>query len=913
MGTKVNEAYILSALIVFFVFLPVLFLSFIESENASCLLSHHSLQHTEYIASAMSINNNLLRSCTTPHPPPSGDFVANGSFENNTDNWSFVTVAGAPLGFWDPAGYDNGGCARIRNKICGGKDGEGYWEQTIFTTIESGSMVELSYAWKKNYLLVPPRQQDIYITIVKPDTTMADIDSQLGAPPDYNTWYVVSGKDVSDFFDQSGTYKIRLRYDYRTQVPFALTLAWFDEVKLLVTPSRSVEVSISPDYQSGESCTVLDYTVTVRNTGNVDDVYDLSWVDNAGWSDNIWLEDNSLWVARCGGENSTTLHVHVPECTEGCTEDSITVTATSQSDNTVSDSNSCITHVTIVRGVEVSISPPEDGAGPCNWLEYTVTLTNTGNVDDNYLLSWSDNTGWGDNIWLEDNSLSAAKCGGENSTTLHVHIPECTEGCTEDTITVIATSMADNTVSDNDSCIAHAAIVHGVDVSILPDYQSGPPGATLIYIVTVTNAGDVSDTYTLENSDDAGWSLDLDEISLTIPAGESGTTTLSVVIPESATPCTADNVTVTATSSENTALSDNASCVAHLMTQALPSKPKLYLPANGSKTNDNTPTFEWTCGKNAANHRLLVDNDPDFSSPEGNHLLGVPDNTYTITTPLADDDYSWKVIAINENGNNESKIWTFIVDTIPPSAPTLLSPENNATTTDNTPTFRWTEPETPESYTFVIDDDADFGSPTQTISNITDNTYTLTIELAVDNYYWRVRAIDEAGNAGDWAEEFKLTILREEVPRLPSKPQLYSPDNGSKVGTLTPTLRWENGIYAENHRVLVDTDDNPDGDPLHDHIVEGDNRWTTPSLNDNTTYWWKVIAQNENGENHSVTWHFTVDIEVPPPPPSAPPPTRWPFVVGGIGAAIAGSTAALYRRHTKNLRRTVLRRSSSGK
>ncbi|KUO39866.1 MAG: hypothetical protein AVW06_03270 [Hadesarchaea archaeon DG-33-1] len=910
MGTKVDEMYILSASIIFFALLPVLFLPFIGSGNAFCPLSPHSFQHTEYITSAVSVNNNLLRSCTTLQPPPSEDSIANGSFENSTDNWSFVAVAGAPMGSWDPAGYDNSGCAKIRNRMCRGwgrskdddddeddddKGGEGYWEQTIFTTIEAGSTVKLSYAWKKNFVLVPPYQQDIYITLVKPDATIADIDSQLGAPPAYNTWYVVSGKNVSDFFNQTGTYKIRLRYDYKAWSPSALALAWFDEVKLLVTPPRSVEVSISPDNQSAWSGENLEYTVTVCNIGDLDDNYTLIATDTLSWTLDI---TPSILQISAGDCDNAKLTVTVGT---GC--DTITVTADG---NYADNSNSCTAVQKTGPRVDVSITPKWQENIPGGGLEYTVVIKNMGTVEDNYDLTVSDNEDWA--LMLSDNSLVDLQPGENGNVSLIVTVARNALSCTEDNITVTVTSQTDNTVSDFDTCIAHAAIVRWVYVWILPTYQSGPPGATLIYMVTVTNAGNVSDTYTIENSDDAGWSLDLDEVSLTIPAGENGTTTLSVVIPKNATPSTADNVTVTVTSSENTAVSDNASCVAHLIIQALPGQPTLYLPAHGSKTNDNTPTFEWACGKNATNHRLLVDKDPDFSSPEVNHLFGVPDDTYTITTPLVDGNYSWKVIAINKNGVNESDIWTFIIDTIPPSAPTLLSPENNDNITDNTPTFRWTEPETPEKYTLVIDNDADFGSPIRIISDITDNTYTLLVELAVDNYYWRVRAIDEAGNAGDWAENFKLTILRGKVPRLPSKPQLYSPDNGSKVGTPTPTLRWENGLYAENHRVLVDIDNNPDDDPLYDLTVERDNKWTTPSLNDNTTYWWKVIAQNENGENHSVTWHFTVETGVPPAQPSA----RWPFVVGAAAAVTAGITAALYRKRGKNLRRTVLRRCSSG-
>jgi len=94
--------------------------------------------------------------------------------------------------------------------------------------------------------------------------------------------------------------------------------------------------------------------------------------------------------------------------------------------------------------------------------------------------------------------------------------------------------------------------------------------------------------------------------------------------------------------------------------QTLPSKPLLISPPDGTTTIDTTPTFEWTIGENANNHRLLVDNDPDFSSPEMDNTLGATDNSYTSSTPLSPENYSWKVIAINTFGQNESYVWTFV-------------------------------------------------------------------------------------------------------------------------------------------------------------------------------------------------------------------------------------------------------------
>jgi len=110
--------------------------------------------------------------------------------------------------------------------------------------------------------------------------------------------------------------------------------------------------------------------------------------------------------------------------------------------------------------------------------------------------------------------------------------------------------------------------------------------------------------------------------------------------------------------------------------EAIPGKPLLYSPPNGTVTTENTPTFQWTIGADADNHQLLVDNDPDFLSPEENVLLGATDNSYLVTTPLAEDNYSWKVIAINAMGENPSDIWTFVIDKVPPAV-SSTTPINN--------------------------------------------------------------------------------------------------------------------------------------------------------------------------------------------------------------------------------------------
>jgi parallel beta-helix repeat protein len=97
-------------------------------------------------------------------------------------------------------------------------------------------------------------------------------------------------------------------------------------------------------------------------------------------------------------------------------------------------------------------------------------------------------------------------------------------------------------------------------VSISPYYQSGLPGETLEYTITVTNLGDVEDTYNLEVSGGTGWAPVLDDYWLSVGAGSSATTTLSVTILPGTDEGNSTNVTVTATSQTDPSVSDSDSC-----------------------------------------------------------------------------------------------------------------------------------------------------------------------------------------------------------------------------------------------------------------------------------------------------------------------------------------------------------------
>jgi len=214
---------------------------------------------------------------------------------------------------------------------------------------------------------------------------------------------------------------------------------------------------------------------------------------------------------------------------------------------------------TIVRGVEVRISPSENEGSPGETLAYTITVKNLGNVQENLQLTKGDNAGW--TLSLDDDWLLVPK--GENRMMrLTVRIPSNARGCTWDNIWVKATLNDNTEVFDNKSCLAHVRVARGVDVSISPENRTGRPEDNFTFIVTVKNTGEDVDTYDLTASDDAGWGAWLDENLLTVLADENTTVTVSVTIPSDAVEGDSTTITVTAASRENAQVEDSATCTA---------------------------------------------------------------------------------------------------------------------------------------------------------------------------------------------------------------------------------------------------------------------------------------------------------------------------------------------------------------
>lgn len=212
----------------------------------------------------------------TPAALAAADVVANGSFAADTAGWSFVAATGAPSGSWEASGQSNGGAAKVSSPTGSQKAGSGRWEQTLASGVTAGSTVTLSYAWMESYAVKRPQQQDLIVSVVKPDGQRVDLDAHTGAPPAYDSWQLVADRDVSASFDQTGTYVLELRYGFKTgKHALAQATAAFDEVALEVTAALGTWVERAGTASSGAYGEAMagtgDYLYVVRDSSATSD------------------------------------------------------------------------------------------------------------------------------------------------------------------------------------------------------------------------------------------------------------------------------------------------------------------------------------------------------------------------------------------------------------------------------------------------------------------------------------------------------------------------------------------------------------------------------------------------------------------------------------------------------------------
>lgn len=154
-----------------------------------------------------------------------------------------------------------------------------------------------------------------------------------------------------------------------------------------------------------------------------------------------------------------------------------------------------------------------------------------------------------------------------------------------------------------------------------------------------------------------------------------------------------------------------------------------------------------------------------WDSPAVSEIISDSDSSGSFTgffTIPVSDSGAHEVI-VSDGVNNESFIW--VMESNPPLIPEIISPVSGARIGhrgDQTPTFSWSAVDDLSGvfYNLTIASDELFRNIILAKKHLTNNTYTLTIDESLKKglYFWRVDAIDGAGNESPWASSSAIQI-----------------------------------------------------------------------------------------------------------------------------------------------------------
>lgn len=246
-----------------------------------------------------------------------------------------------------------------------------------------------------------------------------------------------------------------------------------------------------------------------------------------------------------------------------------------------------------------------------------------------------------------------------------------------------------------------------------------------------------------------------------------------------------------------------------------PSIPVLEWPGNGSFINDNTPLMQWAdsvdeqSGVKNYDYQVFYNcsnpaNIPSSCVGHYGPVISIPSQLQAGAT--ADGVYYWQVQARDnaDNVSGWSAPWKVTIDTQAPTIPILISPNDGALVTGN-PVQSWTPVPSAHHYLYAsyYDEEATrpiFSTPVSGTSRSVGGMQTITI-------YWRVKAVDTAGNESGWSDMRKL-IIDNTKPTTPLITGFLNPSLscGAITNTKTVTVDWsdstdENRVAGYNYSI----------------------------------------------------------------------------------------------------------------
>ncbi|HNS37893.1 MAG TPA: FixG Ig-like domain-containing protein, partial [Anaerolineaceae bacterium] len=227
------------------------------------------------------------------------------------------------------------------------------------------------------------------------------------------------------------------------QVPVTWSFTTVDaQAGVVLTPETAA--------QSGNPGADVSYTLTVENTGDLEDTFDISVA--GAWTAVPSLTEITI---PAGGTDTFTVTVSVPADALAGASDVATVSVASQADDTVTDTAALTTTTNAVYGMAVTPATMSGQGMPGQGTLYLLTVHNTGNINDTYTITV-------DSDWAAvPDPVGTINVAAGSTAVLRVTviIPLNAQDGASDTATVTLVSQGDNTVSDTSTLTTTAYLL----------------------------------------------------------------------------------------------------------------------------------------------------------------------------------------------------------------------------------------------------------------------------------------------------------------------------------------------------------------------------------------------------------------------------------------------------------------------
>jgi hypothetical protein len=253
------------------------------------------------------------------------------------------------------------------------------------------------------------------------------------------------------------------------------------------------------------------------------------------------------------------------------------------------------------------------------------------------------------------------------------------------------------------------------------------------------------------------------------------------------------------------------------------------------------PLLQWSAVQGASSYTVQVDGDVDMIGASSYTTKGT---SLVVPDPLTTGDWYWTVTANKGNGlaSVPSAIEQLNIDQLP--APHITYPVDDINQTLEDVVLDWSPVPGAKTYDLQVALDQDFNNIALSVTNIQSTRYSPPTTLNSDQFWWRVRAVDLAGQQTPWVST--LNGFKRVWPDAPQAVYPLGPTDAPAaiVGTKA-FYQWTPAQHASEYQLQVSTD--PNFSPGITKTCTTAQTTYTPRVNDNcafptgsTVFYWRV-------------------------------------------------------------------------